>query len=155
MDTIYFVDTSAWINLSRHYPEDIFPNLWGNIEELISEKRILAPKEVLDEIEHGHDELKEWCKKHRKMFQDADTSQVKKIIKDHPTLVDAYARHESADPYVIALAVSCMNDISGWVPIIVTDENVNRKSGIPYVARNKGVQSCKLTEMFQKEGWQF
>ncbi len=48
-----------------------------------------------------------------------------------------------------------MNGISGWVPIIVTDENVNRKSGIPYVARNKGVQSCKLTEMFQKEGWQF
>ena len=25
MNAIYFVDTSEWINLNRHYPNDVFP----------------------------------------------------------------------------------------------------------------------------------
>ena len=157
MDAIYFVDTSEWINLSRRYPDDVFPNLWKNVEDLISKGRVLVPREVLDEIERGHDELVEWCKKHQKMFRDTSalTVQVQKIIKNHPTLVNPNAMHESADPYIIALAVSYMHDISGLVPIIVTDENVSKESRIPYVARANGVQTCRLTEMFQREGWQF
>ena len=66
MNAIYFVDTNELINLSRHYPKEVFPGLWDSIENLISEERILSPKEVLDEIELGHDELKEWCKEHRR-----------------------------------------------------------------------------------------
>ena len=157
MNAIYFVDTNEWINLSRHYREEVFPNLWRNVENLISKERILAPKEVLDEIKLGHDELVNWCKMHRRMFRNTNAliGQVQKIIRDHPTLVDPNATHESADPYIIALAMSYMNDIAGLVPIIVTDENVNRESGIPYVAKANDVQTCKLMEMFQREGWRF
>ena len=157
MDAIYFVDTSEWINLNRRYPNDVFPNLWRNVEDLISKGRILAPSEVLDEIERGYDELVEWCKKHQKMFRgtSALTGRVQEIIKNHPTLVNPNATHESADPYIIALAMSYMRGISGLVPIIVTDENVSKESRIPYVARANGVQTCKLMEMFQREEWQF
>lgn len=156
MSAIYFVDTSEWINLNRRYPDDGFPNLWSNVENLISKERILAPREVFDEIERGHDELVEWCKTHQKMFRDTSalTGQVQKIIRDHPTLVNRNATYESADPYIIALAASYKHDISGLVPIIVTDENVSKESHIPYVARANGVQTCKLAEMFQREGWQ-
>lgn len=157
MDTIYFVDTSEWINLSRLYPKNVFSSLWDNVERLITKERILSPKEVRDEIERGHDELAEWCKTHRKMFRSTNrlTEQVKKIIDEHPALVDPNAPYESADPYIIALAASRKHDIAGLSPIIVTDENVNKESGIPYVARANGVQTCKLVEMFQKEGWRF
>ena len=157
MDAIYFVDTSEWINLNRRYSDDVFPNLWKNVEGLISKERILSPKEVLDEIERGHDELVEWCKKRKEMFRDAGslTDKVQKIIKEHPTLINPNAKHESADPYIIALAMSYKQDISGLVPIIVTDENVDKESRIPYVARANGVQTCRLMEMFQREGWKF
>lgn len=157
MGAIYFVDTSEWINLSRLYPKDVFSSLWDNVENLISEERILSPKEVRDEIKQGHDELAEWCKTHQKMFRSTDTltEQVKKVIDEHPALVNPHAPYESADPYIIALAVSYKHDMMGLSPIIVTDENVNKKSRIPYVARANGVQTCKLVEMFQKEGWKF
>ena len=116
MGAIYFVDTNEWINLSKLYPKDVFSSLWDNIENLIAEERILAPKEVRDEIERGHDELVEWCKTHQKMFRSRLIKQVKKIIDEHPTLVDPNAPHESADPYIIV-------HITGLSPIIVTDEN--------------------------------
>ena len=47
--------------------------------------------------------------------------QVQKILKEHPTLVNPNARYESADPYIIALAVSYGNNLLGQSPIIVTD----------------------------------
>ena len=64
MDAIYFVDTNEWINLSRLYPKDVFSSLWNNVENLISEERILSPKEVQDEIKRGHDEPVQWCETH-------------------------------------------------------------------------------------------
>ena len=157
MSAIYFVDTNEWINLNRHYPKEVFSGLWENIENLISEGRILSPNEVLDEIKRGHDELVEWCRTHRTMFLNTDKliGQVQKILKEHPTLVNPNARYESADPYLIALAASYKDNILGQSPIIVTDENVNKTSRIPYAARDNGVQTCKLVEMVQREGWKF
>ena len=157
MSAIYFVDTNEWINLNRYYPRGVFAGLWENIESLIAEGRILSPKEVLDEIERGHDELVEWCRAHRNMFLNTDKliGQVQKILKEHPTLVNPNARHESADPYLIALAASYKDNILGQSPIIVTDEKVDNKSRIPYAAKDNGVQTCKLMEMVQKEGWTF
>ena len=157
MGAIYFVDTSEWINLSRLYSKSVFSSLWDSVENLISKERILSPKEVRDELKRGHDELAEWCKAHQKMFRSTSrlTEQVKKIIDEHPELVDPNAPYESADPYIIALAVSCKRDIPGLSPIIVTDENVNKKSRIPYAARANGVQTCRPVEMFQREGWKF
>ena len=121
MGAIYFVDTSEWINLSRLYPKSVFSSLWDNVENLISKERILSPKEVRDELKRGHDELAEWCRAHQKMFRSTSrlTEQVKKIIDEHPELVDPNAPYESADPYIIALAASCKRDIPGLSPIIV------------------------------------
>ena len=151
------MDTSEWINLSRLYPKSVFSSLWDNVENLISKERILSPKEIRDELKRGHDEPAEWCKAHQKMFRSTSrlTEQVKKIIDAHPELVDPNAPYESADPYIVALAASYKRDIPGLSPITVTDENVNKKSRIPYAASANGVQTCKLVEMFQREGWTF
>ena len=157
MSAIYFVDTDEWINLSRHYPKEVFPGLWENIENLIAEGRILSPKEVLDEIARGHDELKEWCRAHRTMFLNTDNliGRVQKILKEHPTLVNPNAKYESADPYLIALAASYKSNMFGRSPIIVTNENVDKTSRIPHAARANGVQTCRLMEMVKREGWKF
>ena len=69
MNSTYIVDTSVLILLAQHYPKDIFASLWTSIEKLIEDGSILAPREVLKEIEQGgDDELIKWCKKYRRMF---------------------------------------------------------------------------------------
>ena len=157
MDAVYIIDTSELINLDRHYPKDVFPKLWRNAENLISEGRILAPETVLDEIKRGHDGLSDWCKKHRKMFRKTNAllDQVRKIIGKHPQLVKHNLIHDVADPHIIALAVSHKNNLLGLIPIIVTAESVRKESHIPHVARDYGIETCRLMEMFKREGWKF
>ena len=154
---IYVVDTSEWINPYRRYPEEVFPSLWKHVELLISDKRISSPREVLDEVKRGQDGLVDWLKMRRSMFRDTGDliGKANAIIKEHPRLVNPNATHEIADPYVIALAMWYRDHTVDLSPIIVTDENLHRISGIPYAARANGIQTCKLMEMIQREGWTF
>lgn len=157
MIVLYIVDTSEWINLFRLYPKTIFFGLWENIEDLISNKRIISPKIVLDEIKKGYDDLEEWCKKHPKMFYNPPRirEQAMNIVNKHPTLIKRNIPYEIADPYVIALAVFYKRSVEDYTPIIVTGENVDKESRIPYVARDYDIRACKLLEMFKMEGWKF
>lgn len=157
MVVLYVVDTSEWINLFRYYPEKTFPRLWENIETLIYDERMVSHKIVLDEIQRGNDKLVKWCKDHRKMFHDDPWvyTQAMNITYEHPTLIKPDAKHEDADPYIIALAMHYKNLLTNYTPIIVTDENVHRVSGIPYVAKAYDIDTCKLLELFKKENWKF
>ena len=76
MDTIYIIDTSEWINLNRFYPEEIFSNLWKNLENLISKNRLFSPDEVLNELKRGNDKVAEWCRMHPKAFVSTDVMNV-------------------------------------------------------------------------------
>lgn len=158
MVVIYVVDTSEWINLFQRYPETVFPSLWVKIENLISSRRVASLKVVLDEIERSSDaDLVKWCKSHLKILRKIDdlAGPAKKIMNEHHPLTVSKKRYESADPYVIALAKFYKDNLSNETPIIVTDENDKRVSGIPYVARDYDIQACKLLEMFKMEGWKF
>ena len=157
MGVIYVVDTSEWINLYRLYPEEVFPSLWENIGRLISEERISSPREVLDEAKRGQDGLADWLKARQSIFRDTRDliGKVQRIIKEHPGLTNPNATHESADPYVIALAMWHRDHTMDLPPIIVTAENPQRRSSIPYAARANDIQTCNLMEMLQREGWTF
>ena len=157
MSMTYIVDTNEWINLNKIYPKEIFPTLWGKVEGLISEGRMTSPSTVRDEIERGHDELVEWAKMHPEVFRSTDVlmGQVRRIVSDHRHLIEPDERHESADPHIIALAISIKNNLNDQTPIIVTDENERKQSRIPYVASTYGVPACKLLEMIRGEGWVF
>ena len=159
MSPIYITDTSAWINLSQNYPRNVFSSLWNNMERLIKKNLVLSPKQVFKEIEQGaDDELTNWCKKHRKMFLDSTAEIIRyasEIIIQHPGLVNPYATREVADPFIIALARSLKSNLSDSIPIIVTDENTIRVTGIPFVSRDYNLETLGLTEMFQAEKWKF
>lgn len=156
MEAICVVDTDEWINLDKRYPRDIFSGLWHKIEDLISSGRILSRDKVRDEIEQGHDGLVEWIRMHPQAFRNTNSIivQVQKIIAEHPEIVDDDASHDTADPYIIALAISHRHDMAG-TPIIVTGENPRRPNRIPHVARDNGIPTCKLLGMIQREGWEF
>jgi hypothetical protein len=58
----YCIDTCALIDLwRRHYPPDVFPGLWEDIERLVNQGRLIAPREVLEELRGVDDEILEWA----------------------------------------------------------------------------------------------
>jgi hypothetical protein len=73
----------------------------------------------------------------------------------YPELVDARSGHESADPWVIALA-----KLQGWTVVSQeTSANEKRKPPksyyIPDVCRDLGVPCITLLGLMRREGWTF
>lgn len=149
----YCIDTNALIDLwRRFYPPDVFPSLWKNLENLISDRRLVAPREVFKELENLDDELLKWARNHRGMFEDLDyqqVDQVKDILRRFPRLVDENKIIPDADPFVIALARS-----KGWT--VITSENPGNPGGpprIPDVCKEYEVRCIKLLEFFREQKW--
>ena len=150
----YCIDTCSLIELRRRYPRSVFPTLWGNIESLIHQGRLIAPREVLHELEEQDDELLDWTKRHRIMFKDLDQRQlqlVRDILRNFPSLVDPNKMTPDADPFVIALA------ISERCTVITEERQANpwERPKIPNVCENHNVRCIRLIELFEREGWRF
>lgn len=158
----YIIDTSSLVKLNRENPIDVYPSVWKKLEELIASARLIAPKEVLNEITKNDDQLTKWAKKHRKMFKEPTKKQidfVQKILKDHPSLIDV-DRQFDADPWVIALAVEMANSSQQTLfqvkRIVVTEEKIrgNRET-IPFISKELSIEAIDLITMFRIEGWTF
>lgn len=150
----YCIDTNALIDLwRRFYPSDIFPSLWKDLEDLISENCLIAPREVLSELGKWDDELLKWAKKHKKMFKDLDYDQmqeVTKILKDFPSLVDPNKTTPDADPFVIALAIS-----KDWTVVTSEKPSTGGRAKIPDVCKKCNVKCISLIEFFREQKWTY
>ena len=51
----YIIDSCSLMELNRHNPLDVFPSVWEKIEDLINKDLLVAPKEVLNEVNEGDD----------------------------------------------------------------------------------------------------
>ena len=150
----YVIDTSALVDLwRRRYPPDVFPTLWDRIEKMISAGHLVAPREVLSELQRQRDELSRWAGK-QKCFQALDEEQighVKDIMAKFPTLIDPKKTIPDADPFVIALGLS-----KGWKVITTEDPGGNSlKKRIPDVCAHYGIGCLSLLEFFRENGWNF
>lgn len=152
----YCIDTSALIDLwRRYYPRDIFESLWKDLEGLVKDGHLVAPREVHEEIKKQDDDLLEWSKEHRDMFEKLTEDQietVKEILREHPKLIDQEKTSPEADPFLIAQA-KCRD----W--IVITSEhsrsNSNAPPKIPDVCENFGVECYNLIQFFREEEWQY
>ncbi len=155
----YCIDTSAVIDLWRRlYPRDVFPSLWENIEKLIQEEVIIAPKEVLKELEKEEDELYKWAKKYKDMFMNLDEGQIDKV-KDiqgkFPKLVDVSKTIPEADPFVIALALVNKITVISMEKSSNIRLNKNAKPKLPDVCIEYKVKCIQLLEFFREQNWNF
>lgn len=165
---IYCVDMSSLVNVQRTYPLVFLPGLWEQMGRLADEGRLIAPREVFNELERGgDDEIFQWAKDHKSMFQDPDNDEieiVKEIVNNSrfSGLFDITSEKPDADPYVIALAA--IRQRSGtmfqetWV--VVADESrvqPGRKPRIPDVCSDAhyGLECIRVLDMFIREGWNF
>jgi len=146
---VFCIDTSALFNL-KPYPKDIFPSLWSKLEGMIKTGELISPREVLNEVNVGKDEISAWCNRNKKMFIDIDECQRQEIqnIKAKYTY-DCWIRETSkpgfwADPWIIALSI-CDD------AIIVADES-NRQDRIPTIAAALNRNCINLYDFFRQIG---
>lgn len=87
----------------------VFPSAWKKLDELAAEEIVISSELVLFELESQDDYVTVWAKAHSPNFLPLDTAvqlQAKEILKSHKNLVDLKRRKSSADPFIIALAMT-------------------------------------------------
>lgn len=158
----YIIDTSSLVKLNRDNPLDVFPSIWKNLEILANCDRLIAPKEVLNEISRNDDQLSEWAKNQKKMFKEPTLKQigfVRKILQEYPSLIDVDRRYD-ADPWVIALALEMSKHPQKTLitikRIVVTEEKLRgNKVRIPFVCDNNSIETVDIITLFRAEEWKF
>ncbi len=104
----YAVDTCSFTQLNRSYPLEVFPSVWGKVEELISEQLVCSVEEVYIEIIEQDDALADWVKKKQHIFLPIDEEiqqKAKDILQTHSNLLDLRRNKSGADPFLIAVAM--------------------------------------------------
>lgn len=121
------------------------------MENLVSQGRLVAPREVLRELEQVDDELLRWASECKAMFHPLDQHQldvVRAIETAFPDLVDPNKTIPDADPFVVALATS-------MAATVITSESARGRQKIPNVCSRYDVVCVDLVGLFKKEAWQF
>ena len=145
----FCVDTSGWLDgWHRHYPRDVFPSLWQNVEQRVSGSDIIASEEVYVEVQKKDDDLHEWMKQRKFMLIPADESiqrRVADVLATYPRLVDTLKGRSQADPFVIATAVETGS-------IVVTGESVGTatRPRIPFVCQQLGIRRITFLDMIRE-----
>lgn len=150
---LYCVDTSSLIHAAdRAYPIDVFGSFWERFDGLISDGRVIAPREVLKEISRQHDELHDWCKGRNGMFVPTSVELQRELVmvnQQFPTLVDLKKNRGLADPWVVALA-----RLTGATAVVLTQEfSKPTKPRIPDACRALGIRTMNLLDLIRQEKW--
>ncbi len=153
----YVIDTSALIDMADSYPEPAFGGVWERLSRLAGAKRAVAPPQVFEEVRRP-EFLREWCVDNRTMFlpftRDA-WDMARRVTQKFPKLVESDTPGSQADPFIVALAVALKGSLSGNEPLIITHEDPHKLNKIPSVAKSFGVESDRMTGIFDREGWKF
>src|SRR5262249_17528730 len=143
--TVYCIDTSSLVNLRKWRPRSRFPDPWKRLDELIEDKRLIAPAAVMDELKEVDDALLNWSRKRKAMFRRNWKELVEyaqQILADFPGLVDPDDPTNQADPFVVALAMrESRSELYPPTVIVLTEEKYSPgKHRIPHVCQARGLK---------------
>lgn len=154
---VYVVDTSVWFTLRGIMA---VPGMWLWLERLVTEGRIVIPREVVNEVGLHGDKLDKWVHdQHGAHRATEDVWELACDIADEfPDLVDTRKKDFDADAYLVATAIAEQTSrATGMFPcevIVVTGERAKLpgKVAIPDACAKRGIRSITLTEWFEMEG---
>jgi Domain of unknown function (DUF4411) len=151
----YVLDTSALVGgWTRHYPPDLFPRLWDQLDQLCEEGRVVIPEEVLRELEAKDDGLFAWVKarENRAVLPTSVEvlTAVREILAATPFLTKTGPGRDRADPFVIAVA----QEMS--LPVVTEEQGGStKKPKIPFVCEVRDVACLRLLDLIRAESWTF
>lgn len=106
----FVFDTNAFISCWRHHHSpDVFPLLWEGIAGALDASRIMAPRQVLDELDLGGDDLARWAADRRHQFPEPNLevqAEVGRVLSVAPPSWGSGSTQNSADPWVVAMALT-------------------------------------------------
>ena len=156
-DSLFSFDSSAFIHAwHRAYRPRNFPSFWSRLEEAVLAGHVVASVEVLAELERKDDDVHKWCKRlGANLGVEVDNEQqahMRHIMGTYPRLVDTVKGRSGADPFVIAVARSRINQM-----IVVSEEDFGKKDSprIPDVCRAESIRCLKLADFIDVRGWRF
>jgi len=151
----YCLDTSVlvegWVRL---YPKDVFPSIWGKIEEMVADGRVLSPDEVLNELKKQEDDLYRWAKDQRGLFHPLEIDlqiATQEILAVFPRMVESGKSRHQADVFVVALA-----RLTGRTLVTQEAPSVNSsKPKIPNVCKHYGIRCIDLLSLLREQNCNF
>lgn len=154
----YIMDASSFNSQksTESHTRRVNKTLWTNIERLIRDKIIITCSEIKDELTDP--EIATWCASAGCTVIDIDDeiqNNVIAVVTRNPKLVDFKATKQSinsagssGDVFLIATAMK-------YHIAVITEENKNSPKKIPAVCRNMGVDCINISELCEREGWEF
>ena len=147
----YCFDASAFIEMEKTYPVEIFATLWEKVEDCIIAGCIEAPGEVLKELSVKDDNIHKFVKKHKEKIIVKNNNELMtksaEIVANYPKLIDVLSTKPQADPFVIALA-----KINERKVVTMEKPAYNIKNPkIPDVCKAENVAYIDLLEFFKQE----
>jgi hypothetical protein len=160
---IYCVDNNIFINLTSHYPQEIFPTLWSNLNSLVDAQRLLVPEQVVRE--NKHEWTADWVRQRAQIIRPFDAvcnACLLEIMAALPNFVDASKTGDDADQFLVALAMAenrRLHGSDGGSVAVLTGERGRRgnetRLRIPDACRHFGIDCYALFPFMQAEGWSF
>jgi hypothetical protein len=161
----YSIDTNVFIEIWCPPSAGIFtkskmPELWDHIESLIDKGKIIASKEVYDELKrHASPELHDWLQAHKHMFvfNQAQVTAAGHIINDvYSKYKDGYKPEvvNGADPFVVATAMTH----TAVVFTLEHEQGAHEPSKtncpkIPNVCSHYGIECVNMEKFIEREGF--
>lgn len=154
-EQLWVADSSSLIAVREQVSRANERQTWALLTTLVNKDRLFWPPEVTHELERGDesDPARQWVMRHRARGERAAKLEiVKSVLAVAPTLVDADATQEQADPYVLALALETRDLFQR--PRIVTDDRRDKpgKLSLATAAGMLDVATVPLKAFLSLEG---
>jgi hypothetical protein len=158
-NTVYCIDTSSLVDLKSWRPFKRYPEVWERLDGLIRHGRIIAPRQVLEELQNVDDVLLRWARRRKQQLLRRTTralvDRVQSIVKRFPGLIDPGQPTRNADPFVVALALEERNKTLGQELVVITEEKYRPgKTRIPHVCEAYRLKYLTIHQLFLFEGWE-
>ena len=156
--TVYVFDSGPLIDLFRHYYRTRFPSLWERFDEMVADGTITSTREVYNELEGRGDELSDWCKANRSVFQTPTPPELEAVrtvfgVPHFQAMIRKKERLEGkpvADPFVIARAMVIEDGC-----VVTNEKHAPHAAKVPNVCEHFEVDCINLEGFMERENWRF
>lgn len=147
----YIIDASSIFTQKENgaHRRRVYRSQWKQIDQYIVDQKIVICSEIADEIKD--EEIVWWMKNLACVILPIDEEiqqYVKKIVNEHPKMLNFVECKSSGDAFLIATAIK-------YGLTVITEENPNKKDRIPQICGNYGIKTLNITELCDTENWEF
>lgn len=152
---MFVFDTSAYLNGWRdHYRPDTFPSVWKLIADAMTDQRVVAPREVFNELTKKDDEVAEWAKQLIGNFVDPGV-EVQRLAGQIYGMLPNPGLRDGADPFVIAEAKIRHLSVVTYEGRNFGGPTRNWAKRMPGICQHFDVPCCTLPEALHELGASF